>query len=93
MNDDTKLGDLGVDAPAPNPAADDEPQDADLDDDMMIVDGSASCENCAHKDVCAVWGHLREQVGEQIPARTGGEPAFDPEDLAIICDHYVEVDG
>lgn len=62
------------------------------DDDMMLVDGSASCHDCAHQDVCAVYANFAPQVSEEIPGRTGGEPAFEPDQLAIICEHYTPVE-
>lgn len=59
---------------------------------MELVDSSRSCSDCAKRDVCAVYGNIAPQVGEEIPRRTGGEPAFDPDDIAIICEMYVEAD-
>lgn len=97
VDDDTKLGDLDLSDQGEPDDADGDDGDPDdvsaMDDDMMLVSTEASCENCAHKDVCAVYGNFRQQVAEEIPQRTGGEPAFEPDDLAMICDHYLEVDA
>jgi len=65
----------------------------DGDGEMMLVDDSQSCDNCSKRDVCAIYGNVALQVTEEIPARTGGDPAFDPTDLAIICEMYDPIDG
>lgn len=81
---DTPIGDV-PDASNVDDGGDEQDE---MPDDAIIVDASVSCDECSHQDVCAVYANFAPQVAQEIPERTGGDPAFDPASLAVICDHF-----
>jgi hypothetical protein len=88
-DDGETLGEVIDDLPDADSDADTESA---MDSEMELIDASRSCSNCAKQDVCAVYGNMAPQVAEEIPRRTGGEPAFDPDDIAMICGEYDPVE-
>lgn len=85
MSDDQSVGDF-LDSSEDVP---DTPDEATMPDEgLEVIEGDRSCDKCAKQDVCAVFGNVAPQIAEELPRRTGGDPAFDPVDLAIICEMY-----
>lgn len=95
----------GFSTPNPADTTDDGPFDGDPPDDDpddylayddatggVVAAGDVSCENCAHKPVCAIFEGFAPMMADYAE---GGDPAdapVDPTELAVICDEYVPQD-
>ena len=58
---------------------------------MVVISGEASCEDCIHKPVCAIYSGVKPML-EGMVDKTGEEPPVDPERLAWICEEYLPGD-
>ena len=88
MDDDASIGDLLDDGDD----AEDELSTSPPEQNLEVIEANRSCSDCAKRDVCAVYGNIKPQVEGEIPQRTGGEPAFEADDLAKICELYDPVE-
>lgn len=59
-------------------------------DDWVIHDGSLSCDDCIHQDVCKIHSGFAQMVFEN--GQVDEEPAVSPDDLAVVCDEYLPED-
>lgn len=72
------------------PRPNDTPEETDLEEGTRLISADVSCENCAHKNVCAVYKGIAPMF-EQWQASEGEVP-FDLNELAVICNYYSETD-
>lgn len=60
-------------------------------EDVILHDGSLSCDDCEHQTVCQIYNGFAKMVYGQDGM--GDDPAVSPEDLAVVCDEYLPGNG
>lgn len=79
----------GFSTPDPAPLSD---QDQDeIPDNAPEFEITSSCENCAHKPVCAVYSGVKPLL-DGWDEKTGSEPPLNAEHLALICRMYAPIE-
>lgn len=71
--------------------ADVDPEEA-LDGRYAIMDTEASCLNCSHFEVCAVFSGIKPLMEDWHTGEQDGEPPIDVEKLAWHCRKYDPVE-
>lgn len=79
-----------TDEPTPQEKYGSIPDDPSPDDNLVVVDSDASCEDCIHQDVCVVYNQFAARLSQSFNEPTPGadEPPVDPAKLAWHCELY-----